>query len=326
MSPKAKNITFFSIFAFLSILVLVLGTIFDLQISKAIADLQPGQYFTKNIFAIIGETIGENVLYTLLVCSFAILFYYLKYKPLNKIWLTKTLQGLLGFAATVVSFYCLFNTLEQISNHTLLGIDKYISSTIGIISIVLLSVVITILTFFLFSKISEVNISYLWKWAVCVVILSAISNGIVQASKIVFDRTRYRAMIFEGYTDFQYYNPWYSLKDNTFDSISIYANDFFKSFPSGHTCAAASSFFLVLLPSFFPQTNNKKWKTIFWTFAIIYTILVGASRIIAGAHFFTDVFVGGMIVVVCTLIAKLIIEKLNKKEDKKSIQTKRTAC
>ena len=232
------------------------------------------------------------------------------------------------FAAGIVTFYCLFNTLEHISTHTLIGLDEYLSSIIGLISLLLISVVITVLSFWAFSKVKNENISYLWKWAILVIVLSAISNGIVQFAKIIFDRTRYRAMVFEGYTDFRYYNPWYSLKENTFTSISAYAGDFFKSFPSGHTCAAASTFFLTLLPMFFPQTDNKKWKTIFWVFSIVYTTLVALSRIIAGAHFFTDVFVGGMITVVATLIASIIIKykRKNNKEENKTIQKKRTAC
>ena len=87
MSTKTKNIIIWSCFSAIFILVAILGTIYDLQISKALADISTGQYFTKNLFAIIGETIGENILYVLLVFSFGVLFFYLLKNPLNKKWL-----------------------------------------------------------------------------------------------------------------------------------------------------------------------------------------------------------------------------------------------
>ena len=63
MTNKTKNILIYSIIAGVILTVTILGTIYDLQISKAIADLQPGEYHSTNFFAIIGETIGENILY-----------------------------------------------------------------------------------------------------------------------------------------------------------------------------------------------------------------------------------------------------------------------
>ena len=97
MSNKTKNIVIYSSIAVVFLAIAILGTIYDLQISKALADLQPGQYHSKNLFAIIGETIGENILYVLLVSALCILFFYLKNNPINKKWLNTCLQiGLLN--------------------------------------------------------------------------------------------------------------------------------------------------------------------------------------------------------------------------------------
>ena len=319
MNTKIKKLLIISGVSIAILTLLILGTIFDLQISKAVADLQPGQYHSKNLFAIIGETIGENILYVLLVSALCILFFYLKHNPLNKKWLNTLIQIGLCVVSFVVCFYCLHKTLEYVATHTLFGLDKFIESTLGLIVIILASIIVTILAFLLFSKVSKENLKNLWKWALLVLILAAASNLIVQTAKHIFDRTRFRAMVFVGDTDFQYYDHWFKFNQNKFDSISVYAEDFFKSFPSGHTCAAASSFFLILLPLFLPQTNNKKWKSIFWSSASVYTFLVALSRIIAGAHYFMDVFVGGGVCVILTLIALFSVKAFQNKE--KSLNT-----
>ena len=68
-------------------------------------------------------------------------------------------------------------------------------------------------------------------------------------------------------------------------------NDAFKSFPSGHTVAAAASFGGIIIPEMYE--NMKKWKPLFWAIPIAYTVLVAISRIVAGAHYLSDVLFGG---------------------------------
>ena len=140
---------------------------------------------------------------------------------------------------------------------------------------------------------------------------------------MIFDRARYRAMLFEGYTNFDYYTNWFTINTNKFSSVYSFAEDNFKSFPSGHTCAAASTFLLILLPYFYKKTDTKKWKSIFYSFAIIYTLLVAFARIVGGAHFFTDVFIGGMITVACVLIVKFFFTNKLKFLENKTLKTKK---
>ncbi len=307
---KAFYITL-SVILFFIIVAIILGTIYDLQISKALADVDGSSYHSKNIFAILGETFGENILYILLECSFAIIFFYLIKNPLNKKWLNVLLIIFFVIAGCIVSFYCIHKTLNYISIYTSFGLDTFISSTIGLISVVVFSCVVSAITFLLFSKVKNETLHELVGWALAVLIISLISNAIVQGAKLIFDRTRYRAMVYEGYNNFEYFTYWFQINSNKFASVSPFVSDYFESFPSGHTCAAASSFLLVLLPTFYKKTDTYAWKFFFIAFACIYTFLVGFSRIIAGAHFFTDVLFGGLIAIACVLIAKwFVIEKI----------------
>ena len=305
----------------LLIVAVVLGTIYDLEISKLFADLPRGSYYSSNIFAIIGEMIGENILYILLEVAFAILFYYFIKYPIKQKWLNVLLIIFFALAGVLVSFYCINKTLEYLSIYTNFGLDVYLENTMGKLSILAFSIVVDIIVFLLFSRVSKESIKELFGFAVTIIVVSVISNLIVQGAKLIFDRTRYRAMMCEGYDDFEYYTNWYQINTNKFASNSEYYSDYFRSFPSGHTCAAASSFLLILLPSFYHKTNTTGWKITFTTFAILYTFLVGLSRIVAGAHYFTDVLFGGLVTIVCVLIAKwCIIDKMVAKRKLKEEQ------
>lgn len=308
-----------SIIAGLLLILFILGTIYDLQISKLFADLQEGQYYSNNIFAILGESFGENILYILLITSFAIMFFYLLRNPLPKKWLNIILIVFFAIAGYIVSFYCINKTLKYISIYTNFGLDAFLKNTFGKIAIVLISIIVAILVFLCFIKMKKETLQKLSGWALAIMIVSLISNVIVQGAKIVFDRTRFRAMMYEGDTEFSHFTNWFEINKNKFATISgvDLISDYYKSFPSGHTCAAASSFLLILLPNFYDKTNTFGWKFTFTAFACIYTFLVALSRIVAGAHFFTDVFVGGMVTIITVFVAKwFVIEKKFRKSKK----------
>jgi len=316
MIKTKKTIILFYFVIFIAIT--VLGTIYDLQISKLLACLDQNSYFTNNIFAIIFECTSENILYFLLISSGGILFFYFKKNPLKTRYLHVFFLSFYLIIIAFSSFYCLYKTTSYIAEYTDFGLHDYLTSYNGIITIIILSIIIDVISLFFISKISEQNLKSLWKWAIIVLTVSAISNGIVQGAKLVFDRTRYRAMNYIGDINFEYYTPWYVINQNKFTSLSPYLSDFFKSFPSGHTCASASSFLIILLPNFIEKFNNKKAKITLWSFAISYTLLTALSRIMAGAHFFMDTFIGGFITIIITFITFYIYTKKLNQNDLKN--------
>lgn len=312
MIKSKKNIILLCTIIISVLLVLVLGTIFDLQISKLLADLPNGQYYTDNIFAIIGETIGEDILYFLVISACAILFYCLVYNKFKNKWLNYILQAILVLISYLVGIYLFYVTLDNFAPYVS-GVSEYISSTVGIITIFLFPIIIVGLIYLLFSKTKPEKINALWKWALIVLIVAVVSNAIVQVSKHIFDRTRFRAMVFSGDDKFSYFTNWFTINTNKFQTNSMYAGDFFKSFPSGHTCAATSIFLIVLLPVYLQDFNNKQTKITLWIVASVYTLFVALSRIVAGAHFFTDVYIAFLITALTILITFVIINKTSNK-------------
>ena len=309
MTKTKKIIILTSVIASI-LLILILGTIFDLQISKALADLSGGEYYSSNIFAIIGECIGEDVLYLLVITACAILFFYFLKFPLQKKWQNYLCWAIAIFISYLASVYLFYVTLDNFVPYVM-GVGDYIHSSIGIATIFIFPIFIASVIFLLVSKMKPETIKQLWKWALLILIVAFISNSIVQIAKVTFDRTRFRAMIFSNDTDFSYYTNWFTINTKKFDNF--FGDDFFKSFPSGHTCAATSTFVLALLPFYIQKLNNKRNKIILWIVPSIYTFLIALSRIIAGAHFFTDVYIAFLITIATIIVTYIVIEMVSKK-------------
>lgn len=289
---------------------LIFGTIFDLEISKSLADVKVGQYYTTNFFAVFFEIFGESVIYVLVACALGIIFnYFIKHPLKNKVFNIIVIVGTC-IAGLVDTFYCLYKITKYLSFYTNIGLDVFRSTLPCFALQILLGAIIEALVYFAFSKVKKENLPKLAIWALIVLFVCGISNVIVQGTKLIAHRARYRAMMNEGYTNFEFFTPWYQIKGSTFASTFKGAGDYFKSFPSGHSCSAASVFLLALLPNFIQKINTKKHRIILWVVASVYTLLVTSSRIIAGAHFFTDVFIGAGVPLLTTLLAKwLVVDK-----------------
>ena len=117
----------------------------------------------------------------------------------------------------------------------------------------------------------------------CSVVSAVVVTGVL---KVLIGRTR--PVLFDalGKADFE---PF------VFDSI-------FNSMPSGHSAASFAG--LVMLGMLFPRV---KWMT--WTLAIV----IGISRVYAGAHWPSDVLLGAFIGMVCADITKSVLKKINSK-------------
>jgi len=102
---------------------------------------------------------------------------------------------------------------------------------------------------------------------------------IVTVIKTVWARPRMRSI--ESISEFHY---WYQIAGFTTDNE-------FMSFPSGHTANATVFITFVL----YVQVLKPTWKKKFLSIAIIWAILVACSRVVVGAHYVTDVVVGGFV-------------------------------
>lgn len=315
---KSKKIII-SVSVIIIMLVAILGTIFDLQISKALADVTEHQYYSTNFFAIIGECFGEDILYLFVMGACAVIFFYLLKFPLKQKWFNYCLQAGLCVVSYAVAVYSFGKTINYLALYTNFGLEGYVASALGKITILIVSAVISAGVFLIVNRFKPETIKNLLKWAILVIAVAVVSNGIVQVSKHIFDRTRFRAMAFVGDSDFSHFTYWFSINKNKFSSTSVYAEDFFKSFPSGHTCAAASVFLLAFLPYYLNNLNTNKNKIILWSVSVVFTLIVALSRIVAGAHFFMDTYIASLITVASVVILYFVIDFIFKKFNNKMV-------
>ena len=170
-------------------------------------------------------------------------------------------------------------------------------------------------------KIPEKYLKGLIAFSFSVLLALILAQGWVQGVKNIVGRQRYRAikvLEYNGLDSLIDYSKWFVINGKrvvTDEMLALgIATDGYKSFPSGHTCAAAMSFTLIFLPDLLGLDEQKriKLKTIMIVVSFVFTALVALSRIVVGAHYLTDVLFGGGWTFLSAWVSKIIIKKISK--------------
>lgn len=140
--------------------------------------------------------------------------------------------------------------------------------------------------------------------------------------KNIFHRPRYRIAVADGCCDFY---PWWERCHDYKAIMDMYAigKEEFKSFPSGHTSVCALTMFGVIL---YPFVTGKELKNqvLYFYIGMAYTLFVAFTRMLVGAHYLSDVGMGGLISLVCTYIFyEIILHKpiiYKKEESEEAVQ------
>jgi len=128
-------------------------------------------------------------------------------------------------------------------------------------------------------------------WVIIILVVSEII--LINVLKHIWGRPRMRSI--ESIDQFLY---WYQITGPA-------AGEEFRSFPSGHT----GNGFVAIVFTLFIAPHRKKllrWAT---AFAIIWGVFVAISRILLGAHFISDVIVGGYITLLLFYLFKGLLIK-----------------
>lgn len=153
-----------------------------------------------------------------------------------------------------------------------------------------------------FIKIPEKYRDVLRKTAIIGIIVMFAQIALIEGMKYLWGRVRFRDLLKAG--SFDAFTPWYHLN-------GINGN---KSFPSGHTAGAGMSYLMMLLP-YMSEKWKKRAQLCFWL-PFVYTSIVAFTRLVMGAHYLSDVTMGGIVSFSMVLIAMKVYEtkliKLNK--------------
>lgn len=248
-------------------------------ISAAFADLKLDIFLNNpnTAFGLWFEGVGEMP--CRLICPFAgtIIFYLAENKPLKYFGLIVSLGGS-SYVGYHISYY--FFPDHPIS---------YFGWGLGLFFGLIVLYLAQFITFEEDLKKAFIILS------IAGIIIMFVQLGIVEAVKMIWGRYRFRDMLKLG--SFEAFTPWF--KPN-----GINGN---KSFPSGHTGGASMSYLLMLVPFVSKKWANRRYLCFFIPF--VFTSVVAFTRLIEGAHFLSDVTMGGTIGFTVTIVGIYILDK-----------------
>lgn len=269
----------------------IVGSFLDYQINSAI-------FSNKNVFGLILSVIGTIPGYGMFgVLGGGCLAIALK-KQYNKIVNIFLIGAYVVFVGLGIYF----------SGREFFGPNGFTNESIKFVGyLIMLPVILALgyLGYFLFKNSDK---KYLLPLVIVlsVAIFIALIPG-VTILKSTFNRPRYRSIVLyedAGLTFHHWWEPCKNYKDYM-ESFSLIKEEF-KSFPSGH---AGASFVFALVVSFLPRVNMKyeKLSLILFYVGLGWTLLISFSRLLVGAHFLSDVSMGGLITSICLLAANEVV-------------------
>lgn len=267
---------------------IILGSFFDLQISQSIAS-------STNGFGLAISSIAPTIGF----CFLALIsgaFIALALQKERKTWM-KVLFWILavgGFGASV--FY---------SGKEYFGVNGFAGAAPGFVGYLIAIVPLSGATYLGYRLFKGNDKPYTW-----IVLLIAIAAvvlvlvGAVTILKEIMHRPRYRAIAEYG---IDFYNWWQPCK-NYRDLMGLYhlTSEEFKSYPSGHTAEISISLITLTVVPFVCPKLSKLQLPLFWGF-FAFTLLVAFARILAAAHFLSDVSTGLAVSMIFAFIANEII-------------------
>ncbi len=328
LNIKSKTIIALCLFAVLFVSLVLVATYCDFQVSKILTKnaLKPGEYLANDLFGVVGEAVGTSPIYILLSLCTAILCWYFAKCFDKKKWAI-ALAVIFAFAGTVAWWYYIKDMMKYVIEHAAneigaagAAVYEYRHNGAVVASQVLVALTIQALTVLALRPLKAETLKRLVWWVVAALAACVLANIIILLVKDPVGRMRFRAInsnvgqrlinagLVQGSNP-----PWYVRNGqpdeaiiNSFIDVYPGASDAFKSFPSGHTCAAGMSYALIMLPDVVDFKHKKAGKIACWVTPIVITMLVAISRIVVGAHYMSDVTFGGTIAFVSFIIMREI--------------------
>lgn len=240
---------------------LLLATFFDLRISQAV--------YGKNLFSTIFEVLGEAPIQFLALFGALTL---LRFRSKKTKAINAVLAGAYGFLAAAFAFMLGFATINYVNENIAHELPVYVSLAVALLGLGL--------AIWLSRAVPKERAREAVTFAVIAIVYALLIVIVMNSIKGVWGRLRMREML-DPISEF---TPWYEIHfRGGFDNR-------FASFPSGHTMNAAGVILITLLPAIFDKLKGR--GALLRMIAYAWAVVVGFSRVVAGAHFTTDVLFG----------------------------------
>lgn len=235
----------------------------------------------NDLFSIWFQWTGETPGRILVAIAGAVLFYTYKNRFEQIIGFILAIGGGLYFGDYYFGRYFFQGLSEDIAT----SFDKLYGLGIGVICLVV----------GYFIKIPEDKRDIIRKTAIVGIIALLVQVVAIEGVKYLWGRVRFRDLLKAG--SYDAFTSW--LHPN-----GINGN---KSFPSGHTAGAGMSYLMMFLP--YISDKLKKHPTVCFIVPFVYTSIVAYTRLVMGAHYLSDVAMGGAISFTIVIVAMKIFEK-----------------
>lgn len=327
LTIKSKTIISICLFVVLFVALVLVATYCDFEISKILTKnaLEPGKYLADDLYGVVGEAIGTSPIYILLGVCTAILCWFFAKNFKDKKW-GVALAVIFGLVGTVAWWFYIKDIMKYILEHAAneigsagAGVYKFRKNTAVVTCQVLVALTIQALTVLALRPLKAETLKKLVWWVVAALAACVLANILIIIVKDPVGRMRFRAInssVGQNLIDANLvpgFTRWYVRNGqpdeaiiNMFIAEYPGASDAFKSFPSGHTCAAGMSYALIMLPDVVDFKHKKAGKIACWVTPIVITMLVAISRIVVGAHYMSDVTFGGTFAFVSFIIMREI--------------------
>ncbi len=317
MSNKTKHVLYMGGFLAVFGVLLTLATFFDLKVSHILADgnLAEGRYYSVSFPCNLVEIAGAWPIWAALVFAFTVL--HIRFSARGGIG---KVAGVLFFLLSVMSAMLLMRDGTKYALR-IYGREELLNAAGTVTALWIFGLAAAALVLRLAGGWIRQNQDSLLPFALAI-LCSCLCYFIIEIIKSPVGRMRFRGLQMIG--DYSCYTPWYQVsaaKELLADRGL--AGDCFKSFPSGHTFSAGMSYLIIMLPDVFPRLGVGKRKIWYYLIPVCYTGFVGFFRIAAGAHFFSDVLVGGTLAYLSVQVFRYVFLCRNRK---KADQAGRTAA
>ena len=304
---------------------LITATFTDLQVSQILTSkaLAANTYLTNDsAFGVALEALGSDPVYLAFAFAFSLLFWYCLRKKTMPAAPRTLLALVMGGCAMVANYVLVDDTMGYIEEHltgeygAFVEHEQLSGHAWLMVIVIIVAALLTVLLLLATKNFNEAQTERLFAVAVATLVFLVVSTIVLHVIKKPVGRIRFRAMnvadadpaLADAY-GFSHFARWFEHHGQWISKDQMLAmfgtTDALKSFPSGHTNAAGASYLMPMLNDAL-RIKNKGVRALMWICPIVITGLVAVSRIIVGAHFFSDVLVGGTCAFVCMIISREI--------------------
>ena len=316
MKTKTRNWLSFVLFVVIFGGLLVTATFTDFQVSSflTVKALSAHTYLSSDTFGVAFEALGSDPVYIGFAFAFSILFWYCYRKKSLSAAPRTIFAVIMAVCAYIANYVMVTDTMDYVQEHVMMIEHSNLTTPGWMLLInVIVACAFWALGLLAVRNFTDAQIEALFKVALATLAFLILSTVVLHLIKGPAGRIRYRAMNMNpdspdyGFAKFarwyEHNGQWISKED----MVALFGTtDALKSFPSGHTNAAGASYLMPMLNNAL-KIKNKGVRALMWICPVIITGLTAVSRIIVGAHFFSDVLVGGTCAFVCMILCREVI-------------------